>query len=185
MFPLSDIRAGPPGSSPKELKEYKKLAESMFKFGDPRRQVGVGDGEVAVSPGFRILDSLTLIEAGRYTIKAVMDTRQALPESSAPHLIPVPEGCLAPGAESCARQAEQIKADWAKKTPAEIEELRKWRAKVELEDRQRIFIESKVIEFEVVPSTSPGPALKLPRPLSAAEQARDRRMVELLEGKRR
>lgn len=184
LWGLRDARVAPEGEklTEEQNKALKKLADSLWKYGDPRRLADDDSGAGGVPHGFRILDTLSLPGPGRYRIKAILNTKHGMPILSADDEMAKPDWCAATRPEVCKELARLVREDWAKKAPSEIEELRKLQPQLEREDRLLLYAESNEVDFEVVASSRPGPAVKPPKPLSEGERRNYERILRVAEG---
>lgn len=157
----SDARRCERGLSPADCEATKRLADSLAKFGDSRRVADLKAGPVSPPPGHRILDSLTLPGPGKYSIQAVVDLRSPVPPASAEEDLARPEWCRGASQAACEYGEAEIRREWAQKSPEALAEARKKRDWVLKDNASRLFIFSRVIEFEIVPAKRAGPALEL------------------------
>lgn len=154
---LADVRACDGAvASPADCARLKGIADGMWKFGDPRRVVDAVVAARDQPPGYRILDTLQFPGPGRYRVKAVLNAREEVPPLSADEEIAAPGWCLGGKAEVCAIMAKALRADWGKKTPEAVYEIRRHREEAEKRNERRLYVESKTIEFEVVEPKRPG-----------------------------
>lgn len=154
----SDVRRCDRRLSAADCQAIKKLADSLAKFGDGRRIADLKEAAASPLPGHRILDSLTMPGPGKYTIQAVVDLRSAVPPASADEELASPEVCSGISREACELAEARVRRDWAQKSPEVLAEARRKRDSVSKYNASRLYVFSRVIEFEIVPAKRVGPS---------------------------
>lgn len=144
--------------SPADCEASRKIVESFWKFGDPRRVADAEMGARAPLPGHRILDSLALPGPGKYTIQAVVDMRGPVPPASAEEELVSSDFCSGISREACALGGARIRQEWGQKSPEALTEARRKRDAAIKDNATQLHIFSRVIEFEIVPAKRIGPS---------------------------
>lgn len=147
--------------SPGDCAASRKLVESYWKFGDPRRTAAPAAAAASPLPGHRILDSLAMPGPGKYSIQAVVDLRSSVPPASVEEELASPEVCSGIRREACELAEARVRRDWAEKSPEALAEARRKRDSVLKYNASRLIVFSRAIEFEVVPAKRAGPSLRV------------------------
>ncbi len=142
-----------PGIPAEHRKDYEKLMrqqkEMVEGWGHPEIVLDPSKPHTLPYPGFRILEGYFFHRSGIYRIYAVYNTWWPLrPGSAKEEIENIERNQLT---KLSAKGRAVIEKEWSQKTPAELEDIKDSRARVEEANKTAVILESNVISIEVRP----------------------------------